>query len=52
MLAVDGESRLLLEDGPDRRLPAGSTTLVPFAAGPMRIETDGSVLVARPPAAQ
>jgi mannose-6-phosphate isomerase len=52
VLAVAGESRLLFEDGPDRRLPAGSTTLVPFAAGPMRIETDGSVLVARPPAAQ
>jgi mannose-6-phosphate isomerase len=51
VLAVSGASRLVPESGRAQALPAGSTTLVPFAAGRVRLETDGSVLVARPPAA-
>lgn len=42
------EPGVLHVDGVDRALPRGSTTLVPFAAGPFGI--DGVALVARPPA--
>ncbi|MDM4762063.1 class I mannose-6-phosphate isomerase [Galbitalea sp. SE-J8] len=36
------------DDGP--ALPAGSTALVPWSAGPARLVGDGEVLVCRPPA--
>jgi mannose-6-phosphate isomerase len=48
VIAVHGAARITLATGSGREYPAGSTVLVPHAAGPYRI--DGSALVARPPA--
>jgi mannose-6-phosphate isomerase len=44
-------SLTLTTDAATTDLPSGSTTLVPFAAGPMHFAGAGEVLVARPPAA-
>lgn len=47
IIAIEGHTRLTLATGLWRELPAGSTTLVPYATGTFRI--DGSALIARPP---
>lgn len=47
IIALGGPATLTLENGATRPLAAGSTTLVPYAAGAFRI--DGAALVARPP---
>lgn len=47
VIAVDDSARLTLASGSSRELTAGSTTLMPYAAGTFRI--DGSALLARPP---
>lgn len=44
-------SMTLTTDAATTDLPAGSTTLVPFAAGPMHFAGAGELLVARPPSA-
>jgi mannose-6-phosphate isomerase len=48
VIAIAG-SMTLTTDAATADLPAGSTTLVPFAAGPMLFAGTGEVLVARPP---
>lgn len=47
IIALDEGARLILESGASRVLAVGSTTLMPYSAGPFRI--DGSALLARPP---
>lgn len=51
LIALAGSKALTTDGGATVPLPRGSTTLVPFAAGPMKITGDGTVLVARPPQA-
>ena len=47
VIALTEPTRLTLAAGISRVLAGGSTTLIPYAAGPYRI--DGDALVARPP---
>jgi mannose-6-phosphate isomerase len=47
VITLDNTARLTFASGSSRQLPAGSTTLVPYAAGTFRI--DGDALLARPP---
>lgn len=49
VIATDGSSMLRTSAGP-LALSKGETAVVPAASGPLTVETDGSVLVARPPA--
>lgn len=49
VIALDGVVRLSVESGSVHALPAGSTALIPHAAGPIRVE--GHALLARPPLA-
>ncbi|TPW74486.1 class I mannose-6-phosphate isomerase [Schumannella soli] len=48
LIALEGETALTTATG-ELALPAGSTTLVPFAAGAGRLAGSGLVLAARPP---
>lgn len=52
VIACSGTSTLVQGNGLAHDLPSGSTAVLPFAAGTVRVQTDGSVLVARPPAAR
>ena len=52
LIALDGSMTLTTAGGVVLNLVRGTTTLVPFAAGAMSITGDGTVLVARPPAAK
>lgn len=47
IIALEGGVRLTLDSGSSSELAAGSTMLMPYAAGPFRI--DGAALLARPP---
>ncbi|MGA1836452.1 class I mannose-6-phosphate isomerase [Herbiconiux sp. 11R-BC] len=49
VVVLDDSARLTVDSGDSRMLRAGSTTLVPFAAGAFTLS--GSALVARPPRA-
>lgn len=49
VIATAGTTRLHTRGG-DLALPAGTTAVVPAAAGVMTVDTDGAALVARPPA--
>ncbi len=51
LIALAGSMSLTTEGGATIDLAPGSTTLVPYAAGPMHFAGNGSVLVARPPRA-
>lgn len=50
IIATEGSSRLISTAG-TLNLSTGETAVVPAASGPVTVETDGAVLVARPPAA-
>lgn len=47
VIALDAGADLIMDSGERHHLAAGSTTLLPYAAGPHTVE--GSALVARPP---
>jgi mannose-6-phosphate isomerase len=47
VIAIEAGARLTTAGAPPRALAPGSTTLVPYAAGPFDVE--GSALIARPP---
>lgn len=49
IIALEGSMTLATAHGTMMALPAGSTTLVPYAAGAARFTGPGTVLVARPP---
>ena len=49
IIATDGQSRLVTSQG-TLPLSKGETAVVPAASGQLTVETDGAVLVARPPA--
>jgi len=51
MIVVAGALNLLAPDGSGLPAGPGTTTLVPYAAGPFRLTGRGTALLARPPAA-
>lgn len=51
LIALEGSMTLATESGAAIALTRGTTTIVPFAAGALSFDGQGTVLVARPPAA-
>ena len=49
VIVVDGSGALLVEDGEALPIAAGSTVLVPFAAGSVRLSGRARAVVCRPP---
>lgn len=49
LVVTAGGVSLVPGDGEPMRLAAGSTTVIPHAAGPLELTVDGSALLARPP---
>ncbi|QYH37116.1 carbohydrate kinase [Salinibacterium sp. M195] len=50
VVVIDGDALLHGADGHITALPTGSTSVVPFAAGPLRFSGKADILIARPPA--
>lgn len=50
VVAVDGNAQLHSTEGHVTQLSAGTTVVVPFDAGPLRLTGEADILIARPPA--
>ena len=50
VVVIDGSVDLATASGAQVRAEAGSTLLVPYAAGALRLDGQGTVVIARPPA--
>jgi mannose-6-phosphate isomerase len=49
VVVIDGNAHLHSADSHVTSLPTGSTSVVPFAAGPLRLTGEADILIARPP---